>query len=473
MKKYVREFFMLKIYNTLTQEKETFKPLHDKKVGLYVCGMTVYDLCHIGHARVLVAFDIIVRYLQSQGYDVNYVRNITDIDDKIIKRANENNETLGELTGRMIVAMHEDLAQLAILPPTHEPKATDAIAQILALIQVLLDKGIAYKAENGDIFYAVAEYKKYGELAHQDLEKLRSGSRVAVELTKKDPLDFVLWKQAKPDEPSWDSPWGKGRPGWHIECSAMSMAALGEHFDIHGGGLDLVFPHHQNEIAQSEGATDKKFVNTWMHVGFVQINRQKMSKSLGNFFTLRDVLLEYPAEVVRYFLTASHYRSPIHYSQENLQTAHAALQRLYTSLRGFDLSEVKEGDFSNETHDYQQKFNKAMDDDFNTPEALAVLFEVAREINTLRAENSAKALSLAKFLKKEASVLGILQQNPEHFLKSGFQEKTSQEIETLIAARNTARAAKDWAEADRIRDELERLGVSLNDNPSGTDWHRM
>ena len=464
---------MLKIYNTLTQEKDVFTPLHAKKVGIYVCGMTVYDLCHIGHARVLVAFDVVVRYLQNQGYAVNYVRNITDIDDKIIKRAQENNETLTELTGRMIDAMHVDLAQLNILAPTLEPKATDAIIQMIDLIQVLIDKGMAYQADNGDIFYAVEQFKTYGELAHQDLEKLRSGSRVAVELSKKDPLDFVLWKQAKPGEPSWDSPWGKGRPGWHIECSAMSMAALGEQFDIHGGGLDLVFPHHQNEIAQSEGATAKKFVNTWMHVGFVQINRQKMSKSLGNFFTLREVLAEYPAEVVRYFLVASHYRSPIHYSQENLQTARAALQRLYTSLRGFDLSALQEAESStsNEVNAYQQQFNAAMDDDFNTPEALAVLFDVAREINSIRAQDRKKASALAQFLKEQASLLGILQQNPEQFLKAGVTEDKTQ-IEALITARNQARSEKNWAQADKIRAELEGLGVSLSDNATGTDWHR-
>ncbi|MES2141890.1 MAG: cysteine--tRNA ligase [Pseudomonadota bacterium] len=464
---------MLKIYNTLSQKKEIFKPLHDKKVGMYVCGMTVYDLCHIGHARVLVAFDVILRYLQASGYAVNYVRNITDIDDKIIKRSQENKETLSELTARMIAAMHEDFSQLNILPPTHEPKATEAIAEMIALIQQLIDKGMAYKADNGDIFYAVDKFKSYGELAHQDLEKLRSGARVAIELTKNDPLDFVLWKQAKPNEPSWDSPWGKGRPGWHIECSAMSMAALGEHFDIHGGGLDLVFPHHQNEIAQSEGATDTKFVNTWVHVGFVQINRQKMSKSLGNFFTVRDVLAEYPAEVVRYFLIASHYRSPINYSQENLQAAQAALQRLYTSLRGFNLIETQSAGFSNQTRGYQEKIQEAMDDDFNTPVALAVLFEVAREINRLRESNSEKALPLAYFLKQQAGVLGLLQQDAEDFFKAGIQEDKSQSIEALIAARNKARASKDWAEADKIRNELERLGVSLSDNLKGTDWHRM
>jgi len=325
---------MLKIYNTLTQKKETFTPLLAKKIGLYVCGITVYDYLHMGHARVLLAFDVIVRYLRNQGYDVTYVRNITDIDDKIVKRAQENQETITQLTRRMIAVMHEDLSQLAVLPPTHEPRATDAISHMVNLIQILLDKGYAYKAMNGEICYAVSRFKNYGKLAHQDLAKLRSGSRVALDVSKHDALDFVLWKPVKPDEPSWDSPWGKGRPGWHIECSAMSMAALGEHFDMHGGGLDLVFPHHQNEIAQSEGVTGKKFVNTWIHVGFVQIDHQKMSKSLGNFFTLRDVLAKYPAEVLRYFLIASHYRSPIHYSQENLQAAQAAIQRLYISLRG-------------------------------------------------------------------------------------------------------------------------------------------
>lgn len=461
---------MLKIYNTLTQQKEIFKPLHPKKIGLYVCGMTVYDLCHIGHARVLLAFDVIVRYLKTKGYEVNYVRNITDIDDKIIKRAQENNETMAELTQRMIHAMHQDFAQLNILPPTHEPKATDAIKQMVDLIQTLLDKGYAYQAENGDICYAVEKFKHYGELAHQNLEKLRSGSRVAVDLMKKDPLDFVLWKKAKSGEPSWESPWGAGRPGWHIECSAMSMAALGEHFDIHGGGLDLVFPHHQNEIAQSEAATDKKFVNTWIHVGFVQTNRQKMSKSLGNFFTLRDVLAEYPAEVVRYFLIASHHRSPIQYSQENLQTAFAALQRLYTSLRGL----VGKADDTTCTSgtEYQEKFHVAMDDDFNTPDALAVLFELARDINRIREQDNTKAKQLAHCLRSLANILGILQQDPADFLKMGIQQDESQKITSLIEARNNARATKNWQEADKLRDELLSLGVTLEDTATGTEWRR-
>ncbi|MFZ0219958.1 MAG: cysteine--tRNA ligase [Candidatus Aquirickettsiella sp.] len=465
---------MLKIYNTLTQKKEEFTPRHAKKVGMYVCGMTVYDFCHIGHARVLVAFDVMLRYLTRQGYDVNYVRNITDIDDKIIQRAQENNETPSELTQRMIVAMHEDFAQLNILPPRHEPKATDAILKMQALIQILLDKAYAYPAENGDICYAVDKFKTYGELAHQNLEKLRSGTRVAVDLTKKDPLDFVLWKKAKPNEPSWESPWGAGRPGWHIECSAMSMAALGEHFDIHGGGLDLVFPHHQNEIAQSEGATAKKFVNTWIHVGFVQTDRQKMSKSLGNFFTLRDVLKQYPAEVIRYFLVSSHHRSPIHYSQENLQTAQASLQRLYTSLRGLVSQASPNFVVDQSAHDYQQRFQTAMDDDFNTPEALAVLFELAREINRLRETHNKQARQFAGVLQYLAGILGILQQDPEQFLKLGLEQDSpdSEKINRLITVRNEARAAKNWQEADRIRDELLSLGVALEDTSSGTEWRR-
>lgn len=436
--------------------------------------MTVYDLCHIGHARVLVAFDVILRYLTMQGYQVNYVRNITDIDDKIIKRAQENNESMSDLTQRMIAAMHEDFAQLTILPPTHEPRATDAIPQMLDLIQILLDKGYAYPADNGDICYAVDKFKTYGELAHQNLEKLRSGSRVAVDVTKKDPLDFVLWKKAKPNEPSWESPWGAGRPGWHIECSAMSMAALGEHFDIHGGGLDLVFPHHQNEIAQSEGATSKKFVNTWIHVGFVQTNRQKMSKSLGNFFTLRDVLKQFPAEVIRYFLVSSHHRSPINYSQENLQTAWAALQRLYTSLRGLVGKAPQTFVTPQFTGKYLEKFQIAMDDDFNTPDALAVLFDLAREINRLRETDIQQAKQYAASLQYLASILGILQQDPEQFLKLGVQEDATdvEKINRLIAARNDARAAKNWQEADRIRDELLDLGVVLEDTAIGTEWRR-
>jgi cysteinyl-tRNA synthetase len=326
---------MLQIYNSLTKQKELFKPIHQGQVNLYVCGMTVYDFCHIGHARVLVVFDIVTEYLRYLGYNVNYIRNITDIDDKIIDRAQKNQESFQQLTERFIQAMHEDFAKLGILPPIAEPKATDYIEPMISLIQTLLDKGFAYIADNGDVYYSVSQFKTYGALGHQDLEKLHSGARVAVIDAKHHPLDFVLWKLAKPQEPSWSSPWGNGRPGWHVECSAMSMDALGAHFDIHGGGLDLAFPHHENEIAQSEAASGEKFVNTWMHVGFVQVNQEKMSKSLGNFFTIRDVLKEYTPEVIRYFLMASHYRSPLNYSPENLQSAKAALERFYLCLRNF------------------------------------------------------------------------------------------------------------------------------------------
>lgn len=466
---------MLKIYNTLTQKKETFKPMHLKKVGMYVCGMTVYDFCHIGHARVIVVFDVILRYLKMKGYQVNYIRNITDIDDKIIKRAQENNESPTELTQRMTKAMHEDFNQLNTLPPHAEPRATEAIAQIIALIQLLLDKAYAYQLENGDVCFAVEKFKTYGDLAHQNLEKLRSGLRVAVDITKKDPLDFVLWKKAKPGEPCWESPWGPGRPGWHIECSAMSMAELGEHFDIHGGGLDLVFPHHQNEIAQSEGATGKKFVNTWIHVGFVQVNRQKMSKSLGNFFTLREVLKQYPGEVIRYFLISSHHRSPIQYSQENLQAAQSALQRLYTSLRGLVGKGPKNFILKQRSKEYQEKFEIAMNDDFNTPDALAVLFQLARRINRLRETNRKQAQQDAECLQYLASLLGILQQEPEQFLKLNGQEDSVdvlEKIKYLINARNKARATKNWQEADRIRDELLALNVVLEDTATGTEWRR-
>lgn len=467
---------MLKIYNTLTQRKEKFTPLIEGKVGLYVCGMTVYDLCHLGHARVLVAFDVIVRYLKNLGLTVNYVRNITDIDDKIIQRAQEKNESITALTTRMITAMHEDFTQLNLLPPTKEPKATESIAEIIQLIQILLDKGVAYQAKNHDIFYSVDTFKTYGALAHQDLEKLRHGSRVAVELSKQDPLDFVLWKAAKPNEPSWESPWGLGRPGWHIECSAMSMAALGEQFDLHGGGLDLIFPHHQNEIAQSEAATNKKFVQTWVHVGFVQVNRQKMSKSLGNFFTLRDVLAEYPAEVVRYFLMASHYRSPIHYSQENLQLAQAALQRLYTTLSEMNsiepIDQEKEK-FKHIIDPYEHAFHSAMEDDFNTPEALAALFAMAHEIHRIKTTEPQQALVIAQALKKQGAILGILQQDPNQFLKSGIQEIDEEQVNSLIAARNEARANKDWKAADMIRQELEKMGIALKDTVEGSDWYRF
>lgn len=459
---------MLQIHNTLTKQKEIFKPQHAGKIGIYVCGMTVYDLCHIGHARVMVVFDMVARYLRSRGYEVNYVRNITDVDDKIIKRAQENNEDYTALTERMIAEMNKDSAALNVLPPDSAPRATEYIADMIKLIKTLIDKGYAYVADDGDVIYSVSKFKTYGQLAHQDLEKLRNGIRVAVSDSKQDPLDFVLWKLAKPAEPSWDSPWGAGRPGWHIECSAMAIDCLGNHFDIHGGGFDLTFPHHQNEIAQSEAATGEKFVNNWMHVGFVQINEEKMSKSLNNFFTVREVLNQYPAEVVRYFLLASHYRSPINYAKENLESAHAALERFYIALRDLPVGDATK----NAAQSYVERFNEAMDDDFNTPVALAVLFDLTREINRVREEDIQLAADLAAQLHQLADVLGILKQKPEDFLKAGVQEDEVKKIESLIVARKQARENKQWQEADKIRDELLSLNVVLEDSAQGTIWRK-
>jgi len=456
---------MLQIYNSLTKQKELFQPIHEGQVNLYVCGMTVYDFCHIGHARVLVVFDIVTQFLRQLGYKVNYIRNITDIDDKIIHRAQENQESCEALTERFIHAMHEDFAKLGILPPTAEPKATGYIVHIINLIQTLLEKGFAYVADNGDVYYRVSKFVSYGELAHQDLEKLQSGARVAVVEAKHDPLDFVLWKLAKPNEPSWSSPWGEGRPGWHIECSAMSMDCLGPHFDIHGGGLDLAFPHHQNEIAQSEASSGQKFVNTWMHVGFVQVNEEKMSKSLGNFFTIREVLKEYPSEVVRYFLMASHYRSPLNYSAENLKSAKAALERFYLCLRAFSSVAAK---FLPENH-YTQRFFAAMSDDFNTPIALSVLFDLVREIHRLQTTDLNLAIEHVALLKYLANILGLLHQNPEIFLQ-GQENIESKMIEELIEKRLIARQNKDFTLADKIRDELTAMGIVLEDNGQTTQW---
>jgi len=455
---------MLQIYNTLTQQKELFKPIHPGKVGIYLCGMTVYDNMHIGHARCSVVFDTVIRFLRAEGYEVNYVRNITDIDDKIIKRAQENSESMPALTERVIQAMNADMQALNTLPPTSEPRATQYIKPIVDIIQTLINKKFAYIADNGDVCYAINHFKSYGELAHQNLEQLRSGARVAVSDNKQDPLDFVLWKLAKPGEPHWDSPWGAGRPGWHIECSAMAIDCLGKHFDIHGGGHDLIFPHHQNEIAQSEAATGEKFVNTWMHVGFVQVDKEKMSKSLGNFFTVKEVLAQYPAEIVRYFLIASHYRSPVNYTKENLESAHHALTRFYTALRG--LPGVKEFEENN----FQKRFVAAMNDDFNTPEALAVLFDLAREINRVRNLDNNLAAELGAQLRYLGSLLGILQQSPEAFLKAGSDNIDATEIEKLINARNKARQEKNWAEADRIRKQLIDMGIVLEDSANGTIW---
>lgn len=459
---------MLQIYNNLVNQKEIFKPIEAGKVGLYVCGMTVYDYCHVGHARVLVVFDMVARYLRHLDYDVTYVRNITDIDDKIIKRANENGEDIQTLTERFIIAMHEDSAALGVCPPDQEPRATASMSQIIEMIETLVTKGYAYAADNGDVYYDVSRFETYGQLSGKRIEDLRAGERVAVSAVKDDPLDFVLWKSAKPAEPAWDSPWGSGRPGWHIECSAMATDCLGDHFDIHGGGLDLQFPHHENEIAQSEAATGCKFVNVWMHNGFVQIKEEKMSKSLGNFFTLREVLKEYAPEVMRYFILASHYRSPLNYSDQNLDSAKSALERFYTALRGVDVIVVKDGG------EYDSRFRQAMDDDFNTPEALAVLFDVANALNRAKAENQPDiAMQLASNLRYFGGVLGLLQDDADAFLKGEAVDGESDEaIEQLIQQRIQARQDKNWAESDRIRDELQAKNIILEDGAGGTTWRR-
>ncbi|MBC8519220.1 MAG: cysteine--tRNA ligase [Gammaproteobacteria bacterium] len=462
---------MLQIYNTQSRSKETFKPIHDGKVNMYVCGMTVYDFCHVGHARVMVFFDVVVRYLRSRGYDVNYVRNITDIDDKIINRANENGEDFNDLVDRFVAALHEDAAALGIEPPTQEPRATHSMDEIIDMIEKLIANGKAYVVENGDVYCEVSEIEEYGKLSGKNLEDLQAGARVKIGDLKRDPVDFALWKSAKPDEPSWDSPWGRGRPGWHIECSAMSTQCLGNHFDIHGGGMDLIFPHHENEIAQAEGATCESFVNYWMHAGFVRVDDEKMSKSLGNFFTIREVLQKYPAEVVRYFLLTSHYRSPLNYSEENLQNAQAALTRFYTALRGIETGGVE----AIEDSGWGQRFNAAMDDDFNTPEALSVLFDLVREINRLASVQPEAAASHASLLRELADILGLLQQNPEQFLQGeGSSEGglSDEEIEQLIEDRAAARTNKDWAESDRIRDLFVEQGIVLEDGAEGTTWRR-
>ena len=461
---------MLKIYNTLTRQKELFKPRVEGKAGLYVCGMTVYDYCHVGHARVMVVFDVVARYLRFSGYNLTYVRNVTDIDDKIIQRARDNGEDFQALTERFIEAMHEDERALSVLPPDIEPKATQSIPEILAMIEKLIANGIAYVGSNGDVFYSVSKFSNYGRLSGKNLAELQAGERVEIEQAKQDPLDFVLWKAAKPGEPSWESPWGPGRPGWHIECSAMSTGCLGNHFDIHGGGMDLQFPHHENEIAQSEGATGEKFVNYWMHNGFVRINEEKMSKSLGNFFTVREVLKRYRPEVVRFFILTSHYRSPLNYSNEHLDEAAVALTRLYTSLRGIDA-----GEFVVDT-DYEARFNEAMNDDFNTPVALSVLFDMARELNKVKDSDKQRSSQLAATIRALGGILGILQDDAERFLKEGDNQVeglTAEQIETLIQARIDAKKNKNWAEADDIRDQLKQQGVILEDIPGGgTNWRR-
>jgi cysteinyl-tRNA synthetase len=453
---------MLQIYNTLTKSKALFQPVNGKQVNMYVCGMTVYDYCHIGHARTYVSFDIIRRYLAYSGYKVNYVRNITDIDDKIIKRAKENHEDFQTLTSRMIKFIEEDEKALNILPPDHAPRATAYIPQMIKMIDTLIQKKLAYVASNGDVYYAVQQFTSYGKLAHKNMEKLRAGARVSVVEAKIDPLDFVLWKLAKPDEPSWDSPWGKGRPGWHIECSAMALDCLGEQLDIHGGGFDLIFPHHQNEIAQSEGLTNKTFANLWMHAGFVTVNKEKMSKSLNNFFTVREVLKRYSPEVLRYFLMTSHYRSQLHYAAESLDQAQTALERLYLTLRDVPPGEHTENHFS-------QRFHDAMQDDFNMPVALSVLFDLAREINKLQ---DARLSGTLKYL---GNILGILTQAPETFLRQQLNKTAigETEIEALIQQRIHARQEKNWVLADKIRDELHQKGVVIEDSSKETRWRRL
>ena len=460
----------LKIYNTLTAQKEVFEPIEANKVKMYVCGMTVYDYCHIGHARVLVSFDVITRYLRHLGYDVTYIRNITDVDDKIFARAAENGEAYDVLTQRFIDAMHEDEAALSVISPDQEPRATAHIQDIINMIQRLIENDYAYAADNGDVYYAIDKFADYGKLSKRNTDELLAGARIDVEKHKRNPLDFVLWKAAKQGEASWESPWGGGRPGWHIECSAMSTCCLGDTFDIHGGGPDLKFPHHENEIAQSEGATGKKYVNYWMHAGAVRVNKEKMSKSLGNFFTIREVLDKYPAEVIRYFLVSSHYRSQVDYSEDNLVEASATLDRLYQSLRG-----LNESDFSSKTleQSYVSRFKSSMDDDFNTPEALAVMFDLVRELNVARTGESEKVASLATTLKILGETLGILQLDPEDYFKGESSEGLSNdEVDRLVQDRTGARTSKNWAESDRIRDLLLEQGITLDDSKDGTSWRR-
>jgi cysteinyl-tRNA synthetase len=463
---------MMRIHNSLTGQKQKLEPITPGELRMYVCGLTVYDYVHIGHARMLLVFDMVNRYLRHRGYRVTYVRNITDIDDKIIRRAAENGEPIGALTERFIRAMNEDCAALNILRPDHEPRATQYLPQIIAMVQELIGRDYAYVAANGDVMYAVARFAGYGKLSGKRLADLRAGARVEVDEAKRDPLDFVLWKHAKPGEPSWDSPWGPGRPGWHIECSAMSTALLGTHFDLHGGGLDLKFPHHENEIAQSCAASGAQFVNLWMHNGFVNIDNEKMSKSLGNFFTLREVLpiLRHP-EVLRFFVLSSHYRGPINYSLTQLEQAEAGLARLYTALRDLPTVPLRAGE-------YTERFHAVMDDDFNTPEALAVLQELAREVNSAKdAGEQAVAAALGSELTSLGQLLGLFSVSAAQWAKlakpaaaSGLSDA---EIEDRIAARAAARAARDFKESDRIRDELAAAGVVLEDKPGGaTEWRR-
>ncbi|HCH69007.1 MAG TPA: cysteine--tRNA ligase [Colwellia sp.] len=467
---------MLQIYNTLTRKKEVFTPINPGKVGLYVCGCTVYDLCHIGHARTYISFDNIARYLRFSGLEVNYVRNITDVEDKIINRANENNETTEELTERTIAYMHEDFDALNMARPDLEPRVTTHMAEIIAMIETLVAKEHAYiagaEAEatgKGDVLFNVSSYAEYGKLSGQDLEQLQAGSRVEVDDTKNSPLDFVLWKSAKPGEPSWPSPWGEGRPGWHIECSAMNAKELGNHFDIHGGGSDLQFPHHENEVAQSCCALDTPYVNYWMHTGMVQIDQEKMSKSLGNFFTIRDVLAKYDAETVRFFLTTGHYRSQLNYSTDNLNQARSSLERIYTALRDVDIPEYFVLDKQSA---YVEQFSQAMDDDFNTPQAIAVLFEIAKELNVVKDSDKEQAIALAATLKSLGAIIGLFQLSPSAFLQGQNDNDEVAIIEALIVLRNQARVDKNWALADEARDKLNAKNIVLEDSAGKTTWRK-
>lgn len=458
---------MLQIYNTLSKEKELFTPLVKKKVGIYVCGITVYDLCHMGHARTYLSFDIVVRYLRHLGYQVKYVRNITDVDDKIIQRAQQNNETPSELTERTIADMHQDFAALNLLEPDIEPRVTTHMPEIIAIIARLIDKGYAYQAASGDVLFKVGAYTDYGKLSKQDLSQLVSGIRVQTTSDKHDPLDFVLWKGVKEGEISWPSPWGEGRPGWHIECSAMNHKHLGEHFDIHGGGSDLIFPHHENEVAQSCCAFDTPYVNIWMHTGMVQINNEKMSKSLDNFFTLRSVLEKHDSETLRFFLMSAHYRSQLSYSQDNIEQARAGLERLYTSLRDVDANQQVDISYGG----YFAKFEEAMNDDFNMPVAVSVLFDIVKDINKQNT-HSQGAKDSAGVLLKLGKVLGILGAVPSEFLKGNTSADFSQQVEALIAKRILARTNKDWTLADAVRDELGNMGVVLEESKTSTTWRR-
>ena len=464
---------MLQIFNSLSKQKELFVPIEPGKVRMYVCGMTVYDYCHLGHARVLVVFDVITRYLRAQGYEVNYVRNITDIDDKIVVRAQENGEDIYALTTRFIQAMHEDCVALSVLPPNQEPRATQSIDWIIELITTLERKGFTYKTDKGDVYYSVARFKNYGKLSGRKLEDQIAGHRVEVDTEKLKAEDFVLWKHALPNEPQWPSPWGAGRPGWHIECSAMATHCLGEHFDIHGGGMDLKFPHHENEIAQTEAATGKTAVNYWVHNGFVNIDQKKMSKSEKNFFTVREVLGKYQAEVIRFFILNSHYRGPLNYSEENLLLARTAVNSLYTALRSVT---PKEDSAAVEITEYRKRFMSAMDDDFNTADAIAVLFELSHALNKAKVHHPAQKGPLAAVMRELGAILGLLQEDTEHYFKQDRAVKegalSAEAIDVLIAQRIEARKNRDFAAADRIRDQLVKEGIILEDSTQGTLWRR-